>query len=230
MRLAGVLFGIYLAVVSAPAMAETIVDGNFADWSFSSYGAGTGSAAMTVESSGGHPGARLNVTTVTGAGDTFFGTGIKDDFSTTAPLSGEFTLSLDVLSGPGGFGQGQFVDLLVEQNGTIYATALGVTGWPFNTFTTLSFPGTFDASSFGRVIGAGPTQPVFDGSVSTKFGFAAGNTDSGDLTQYYDNFRLDVPSLSGASAAPTLTPMGLALLTVLLVAAGVRSARQRRTA
>lgn len=62
------------------------MDGDFFDWSFSA----TGTATASVEAAGGNPGARINVTTVSGA--TVFGTAIKNDFDTTVALEGtEFT-------------------------------------------------------------------------------------------------------------------------------------------
>jgi hypothetical protein len=164
-----------------------ITDGDFSAWTFGS----TGTATVTREAAGGNPGARLNVTTVSGL--VVFGTAIKSDFSTNAVLAGKaFTLSLQVLSGPGAFGQGQAIKLLVEQAGTIYGSPqLGVTGFPLN-WNTVTFTGALDAGSFTRLIGAGAVTPTFNGSVVTRFGFAAGNSESGTLTQYYDNFRLEL--------------------------------------
>jgi hypothetical protein len=189
-------------------------------WNFSSFGAGGGTASATVEASGGNPGARLNVTTVSPNPSTGVGTANYQIFSTTAPLEGlPFTLTLDVLSGAGSFGQGQAIDLLVEQNGSIYVLFVGVTGWPLNTFTTLNFPGTLTAASFTRVIGVGPATPIFNGTVSTTFGFAAGNSNSGTLTQYYDNFRLNIPTLNASIApVPTLSQWSLIALVLLLAA------------
>ena len=181
-----------LAWVSHPSHslhAGMILDGDFSSFSFDS----TGTATVTRELTGGNPGARLNVTTV--SGPTVYGTAIKTDFATTAALAGSsFSLSLDVLSGPGSFGQGQGISLLVEQNGSIYGRHLGITGFPLN-FDTVVFNETFDAVSFSRLIGAGPANPDFDGGVITRFGFAARNTNSGTLTQYYDNFRLESPAI-----------------------------------
>jgi hypothetical protein len=215
--------------LATTASAEVIVDGDFASWSFSSYNIGGGSATMTVEANGGNPGARLNVTTVTGVAQTAFGTGVKTDFSTGAPLSGDYTLSLDVLSGAGAFGQGQAIQLLVEQSGSVYAATVSppVTGFPLNPFTTLQFTGTFTPGLFTRVIGAGPAAPTFDGSVTTRFGFAAGNQNSATLTQYYDNFRLEIPSLQSLAAAPALNQTALLLLGFGLAAIGTLAIARR---
>jgi hypothetical protein len=61
------------------------------------------------------------------------------DFSTDAPLAAaSFSLSIDVLSGPGSSGQQQAIMFLVEQGGTVYGQDLGVTGYP-RKFDTLTF-------------------------------------------------------------------------------------------
>jgi hypothetical protein len=201
-----------------------------AGWTFSSVDFGSGTASATVEGTGGNPGARLNVTTVTpDLASTAFGTAILNTFTTSAVLAGaSFTLTLDVLSGAGGFGEGQAIQLLVEQNGTVYGMPLGITGFPLNTFTTLNFPGTFNAGSFTRLSGAGPSTPAFDGSVVTTFGFAAGNTNSATLTQYYDNFRLSIPSIGGpAAAVPTLSEWSMIGMAALLAGVGVWTLRRR---
>jgi len=228
-RIGAVLLGPCLIALATTAGAAVIVDGDFASWSFSSYNAGGGSATVTVEANGGNPGARLNVTTVTAPTETAFGTGVKTDFSTGAPLSGGYTLSLDVLSGPGDFGQGQAIQLLVEQGGSVYAATVSppITGFPFNAFTTLQVTGTFTPGLFTRVIGAGPAAPIFDGSVTTRFGFAAGNSGSATLTQYYDNFRLEFVSLASPSAAPALNQTALLLLGFALAAIGSLAAARR---
>jgi len=190
-----------LAVFQAPASlpnAQLVVDGDFSTWTFGA----TGTATVTREGAGGSSGARLNVTTVSGAA--VYGTAINSDFSSDVPLAGvPFALLLDVRSGPGAFGQGQGIELVVEQNGTIYGTSLGVTGFPHGSFDPITFSGTLNAESFTRLLGEGPSTPQFDGTVLTRFGFAAGNASSGTLTQYYDNVVLELmtPSQSGPVSA-----------------------------
>jgi exosortase sorting signal-containing protein len=224
-------------LLSSTALAVDITDccDWTSGWSFSSYAVNGGSATATVEGSGGNPGARLNITTVTPtAADTAFGTALLTTSTTPAPLSGAaFTLRIDALSGAGAFGQGQAIQLLVQQGGAVYAASLGITGFPLNSFTTLTFGGTFTPAAFTLVSGAGPATPTFDGSTPTLYGFAAGNNQSAVLTQYYDNFRLTIPSLGiggGASAAtpvPTLSEMSVVALAFLLAA--VVMLRRRRT-
>ena len=100
-----------------------------------------------------------------------------------------FTLSLDVLNGPGTFNQGQAISLLVEQGGILYSSSLGLTFATHVTFDTLQFPGSFVAIQFSRLDGMAGT-PNLDGTVATRFGFLAANSGSGDLTMYYDNYLL----------------------------------------
>lgn len=195
-----------VVLAAVPAAGQVVSDGDFSTWTFGSFGTG-GSASMTRELTGGNPGPRLNVSTST-ASSTAFATGLKTDFSTTAALEGlAFTLSLDVLSGKGAFGQGNAIHLLVEQGGTIYTMSLGVTNVQAS-FTTLQFPGVLNSASFARQSGAGPATPVFNGTVATRFGFAAGNSLSVPLTQYYDNFLLTI-----AGVTPTPSPTAIATAT-----------------
>jgi len=169
-------------------------------------------ATASVEASDGNPGARINVTTI--SGPVVYGTAIKNDFTTTAALEGtEFTLSLDVLSGTGAFAQGQLILLLVEQADSIYGRVLATTGFPLS-FDTRQFASTFDAAAFTRLLGAGASAPDFSGGTQTRFGFAAGNELSNTLTQYYDNFTLEIPE-----------PGGFAMQVVALAALGSMAGR-----
>ena len=205
MRLLFSLLAVCLAFSATPAFGSVIFDGDFTSFSFNS----TGTATVVREASGGNPGARLNITTI--SGDLVYGTALKTDVVSFSALEGtSFQLSLDVLSGPGGFGQGQGIHLLVEQGGAIYGKRLGITGWPFNTWDTISFNDTFEASTFELLIGSGPANPNLDGGVATRFGFAGRNSRSGTLTQYYDNFRLEGPSLLGSSVPepPSIAILG----------------------
>lgn len=189
------------SMISASALAGSISTGDFSAWEFNS----TGTATVTLESSGGSPAERLNITTVSGS--IVYGTAIKSDFSTTNLLSGEsYTLGLDVLSGPGAYGAGQAIQLLVEQNGAIYGTFLGTTG-VHSDWSPSTFSGTFSEGSFSRLLGTGSATPDFSGNTLTRFGFAGGNEGSGTLTQYYDNF-----SLTSAAIAPVPEPETYALM------------------
>lgn len=188
--------------------AGIISDGDFTDWSYGStvlqVTSFVPSASVTPEAVGGNPGARLNLTTQTGFNnvypyDTAFGLALKTDAYVATALEGlSFVLSLDVLRGPGSFGSGQAIRLLVEQDGVLYGGSyLGVSAVP-PIFFTRTFGGTFVASEFSRYLSTevdNTEHPVFDGSVATRFGFLAGNSISGNLTMFYDNFVLQIPDV-----------------------------------
>jgi len=192
-------------LVSAPLQVQAgivFTDGEFTSWTFGFHGNSTASAAR--EPSGGNPGARVAVSTNTNSGGaTAYGIGVKDDYSTTAALSGtDFTLTLDVLAGSGVAGDGQAIQLVVEQGGSLYVTNVGITGVRVS-FTTLAFNGTFNPASFALVQGPGPAQPNFAGGVATRFGFAAGNTLTPANVQYYDNVQLNLAAVAGPCAGFT---------------------------
>jgi hypothetical protein len=171
---------------------------------------------MATEAAGGNPGARLSVTT--NSGIRTWGTGFKNDFSTSAALAGlPFTLRLDALAGAGDFsgGQGQYVMLLIEQSGTLYGAYLGVTGYPGTSFSTVSFTGTLTPANFAKLSGPGAATPDLSGATPTRFGFGGGNQSSGTVTQYYDNFSLTIGSVA-ATSVPTLSELGLAFLALVL--------------
>jgi hypothetical protein len=214
------------AVGSFSARAASVVDGTFSGWSLGSVGFNGGTATVTVESSGGNPGANLSLQTVTNGGsETSYGTAIDSNYSTTAALSGSFSLNIDVLEGAGDDGEGQALVLLVSQGGSVYSDFLGDTFVPAG-WTTQTYSGTFNAADFSLLSGTGPASPVFTGGTQTYFGFAGGNSGSGSLTQYYDNFDLNSPALT----SPTSTPepsTGLAVLCAF-IGMGARFAYSRR--
>jgi LPXTG-motif cell wall-anchored protein len=221
------------AVWMGAANAITVSDPSdwSSGWAYSTIEtSGVGTAGFTVEPSGGNPGARLNSTTVTPSGaDTAFGAAVYLASSLPAPVSGTpFTMSVDVLSGPGGFGQGQGVQVLVSQGGSLYQTSVGITTWPINSFTTLTFSGAFTSGAFTKVSGGGPATPSFDGATPTSFGFAVGNNMSATLTQYYDNWAITFASAAIASTpVPTLSTQALLWLGLLMVGTALWSLRKR---
>ena len=236
MKLGSMLVGACLAALATAGHAQGIADGDFAAWNLGAYGVG-GSAKATVETAGGAPGARLQVSTITLPGDTAFATALKSDFASTDPLAGaRFSMSLDVASGEGAYGGGQAIALVLEQSGTLYALPVGETGVR-TAVATVPFSGSLDAGSFLRVAGSGPAQPVLDGSAATRFGFAAGNSGGLAQTQYYDNFRLEIAAAARAAKAvaidtvasiPTLSDLALVMLSAALGIAGIALARSRR--
>lgn len=214
----GVLASLFLA---RPSHATTITADGFATWLFGSYGVPgfpMGTVEVTAQGTLGNPDERLAITTHTGAinGVTVFGSALNPHFSTSAALSGGFTLSLDVLNGPGAFGDGQAIDFLVEQGGALYRTSLGVTGSTHSSWGTKTFlGGMFVPALFALAAGSGPSIPNFGGGVATRFGFAGGNSISNDLTMFYDNFKLEYVSATPVPEQPatlSLLALGLASL------------------
>ncbi len=204
---------------SSCALAGVISDGNFSTWNFGA----TGTAIVTREDNGGNPGGRLCITTISGY--TVYGIAIKTDLHTISPLTGvSFIFSIDVLSGPGSYGQGQGIMFLVEQEGTIYGQDLGVTGYPRN-FDKLSFKRELHSTAFERLLGSASATPDFSGGIKTRFGFAAGNSGSGQLTQYYDNFQLE-SSIFSSSIVPEPTSMAIFGLGGLFMAFRYRGRRK----
>jgi hypothetical protein len=176
-------------------------DGNFSAWNFTNSGSGGGSGTMSLEASGGNPGARLNVTTMTGTIHTgsgitasAWGIGVNPNWATSQPLDGtQYDLGFDVISGAGSFGQGQAVGLIVQQGTAWYLDIVSTPITGFQTsWTSQSFGGSFVAANFRLQAGAGPSHPDFSGTTATAFGFTAFNGDSGNLTQYYDNISLGI--------------------------------------
>jgi len=194
-----------LAIVlalTAPASAGFVLsDGDFSGWSYGTFG----TATPTVLETGGNPGARLQVTTVSGSGSGVLATYLG--FSTDAALEGtSFAWSLDVLRGPGSFGQGQGISLIIQQGDSIFADYLYITGVQ-STWTTQTFNGTLNAANFVRVAGTGTLD--LSGGVATQFGFSASNSNSGTLTQFYDNWSLTLNAVPAPGAMALLAAAGL---------------------
>lgn len=226
-RALAAVFAAALVSSAIPARAGLITDGDFAGWGFGQYGISpspVGTAVVAVEASAGNPAARLRITTSTGGTQTVFGSALKSNFSTNAALAGAFVLSLDVLQGPGAFGAGQAIDLLIEQGGALYRTSLGVTGFPHTTWDTVMFNGSFNAALFTLASGAGPAMPDFTGASTTRFGFAAGNSVSGNLTMFYDNFSLQYTDVT---AVPEPTSLLLLCTGAAALGARIRARRQQ---
>jgi hypothetical protein len=219
------LFGLCIAL---SARGQIVVsDGDFSTWTLGNVGTST----MVREAAGGNPGARLNVTTTSGVRT--WGTGFKSDFSTNTALAGlPVTLSIDVAAGAGDFGGGQYFTLLIEQGGTLYGEFLNNIGTglpPGASFSTVTFTGSMTAANFFKLSGAGAATPDLSGATATRFGFAAGNQNSGTLTQYYDNYNLMLGT-AAATAVPALSQWGVIALTLLLAFGAVAALRRRSSA
>jgi hypothetical protein len=194
-----------LAIVlalTAPASAGFVLsDGDFSGWTYGTFG----TATPTVLETGGNPGARLQVTTVSGSGSGVLATYLG--FSTDAALEGtSFAWSLDVIKGAGSFGQGQAIGLVIQQGSSIFLDHLYNTGVK-SSWTTQTFSGTINAANFVRVAGTGTLD--LSGGVATQFGFSASNSNSGTLTQFYDNWALELGSVPAPGAIALLAVAGL---------------------
>jgi hypothetical protein len=191
-------------LLASPATAQLVSEGDFSTWTpnFGSGGDGGGSSVVTRETTDGNPGPRLKVANSGGCCAFVFGSAYDPDQVSTFLEGLPFTLSLDVLDGPGAFGEGQGISLLVEQGGILYVRSLGITS-THATFETVSFPSTFAAASFSRLDGMAG-NPNFDGTVATRFGFTAANSGSGDLAMFYDNYLLGLDPVTPTST-PTVT-------------------------
>jgi hypothetical protein len=197
------------AVLAAgPAAAQLVSEGDFSTWTLISS-AGPPSVQTTRIATRGNPDAHLQVATDTSGGGTATGGGYDSDPLNPYIEGWTFVLSLDVKNGAGAVGDGQGIALLVEQAGILYVTGLtpSVTGSTHTDFDTLNFTGNFIATSFGR-LDLMPGSPIFNGSVPTRFGFTAANSNSSPLAMLYDNYLVTLgptPTLT-PSPTPTLTP------------------------
>ncbi|MBM4009699.1 MAG: hypothetical protein FJ285_08930 [Planctomycetes bacterium] len=190
-----------VASLTAPASAGLLLnDGDFANWTYGSFG----TATPTVLASGGNPGARLQSTTVSGSGS-----GVLAIYVPAVDVAVEgisFSWSLDVLRGPGSFGQGQAISMIIQQGDSIFLDFLYITGVQ-SVWTTQNFNGTLNAANFTRLTGTGSLN--LSGAVSSRFGFAASNSSSGTLTQYYDNWSLQFGVIPAPGAIALLSIVGL---------------------
>ncbi len=220
--LAVVVLGV--AGITAPARADITIptDGDFTNWSFGPFRTGGNATAMRL-TTGGNPGANIQITDDSTAG-LEGASAIKNDFSTSGVsfVGSGFKLSLDVSNGAGAFGNGQQIDLLVEQNGSIYADLLGPTRIGPNppAYYTVTFDGTYTPSAFTLLSGSGPATPDLSGATTTFFGFGAHNINAPSITQNYDNF-----SLSPAAVVPEPSSF---ILVALAVPLGVGYCLRRR--
>jgi len=106
--------------------------------------------------------------------------------TTRLPLEGHnFTLGIHFESGPGAFGEGQQVYLVLEQKGTVYAMGRGDT-YVSTVWKALKFNGSLLSSAFTRISGTGPANPDLASGVPTRFGLGGENNDANVLTNYYD--------------------------------------------
>jgi hypothetical protein len=207
-RVAVPICGVIAAMLAAgTARADILIsDGDFTNWSYNSFGTVGGSTAM-FEATGGDPGANIQITTLSPGGQGG-ATAIKDDYTTTGvDFEGSaFTFSFDVSNSANAFGNGQQIELLVQQGGNIYGDHVGKTGIGPTppTYYSVSFNGTIAASDFSLLNGSGSATPDFSGGTATQFGIGAYNISTPALTQNYDNYSLDIATTSVPEPTPVV--------------------------
>ena len=183
--------------------ADTVVDGDFANWTFSFLADQPGSATVSVVPAGGNPGAHLRIATDPNTSGSARGLAIKEDFSTIEPLAGaSWSLTFDVRKFATPVFPEQSAHLLLRQGDTIYEIILAVIDAPDNAWVSFGYSGIFDPALFTKLTGTGPLQPDFTSGVPTFFGFGGGNG-AHDRTYDYDNFNLQIgdvfPQVDGAT-------------------------------
>ena len=177
--------------ISPATSAMTYFDGDFANWS-STYtsDASGGNATVILEPSTGNPGAALKLTTYTSGGQTAYGIAINENIVWTGPIT-SISMTIDTQS-ISGWGDGQWVCMVVEQSGVFYWANVAYTG-PSTSWHTMG-PKEWTEETFYEVGDSTYTEhPDFSGAGGPiKFGFAAGNTSSGTYSQRYDNWSITV--------------------------------------
>lgn len=198
------------------AQTLTFLDGNFSGWTFGATGTATVVREPGFGISGGNMDPRLNITTT--SGPLVYGTAYNPLWVTSNALAGaSYDFSVNFLSGPGAFGQGQGIALVIQQGSGLYlGSFLGVTGTSFGSWSLFSASGTFNAANFNLVGGTG--NPSLGGGIPTVFGFAGANGNSATLTNYYDNAGLIVRNSTTTVPEPAsfaLVAAGLAVVTAV---------------
>jgi hypothetical protein len=178
---------------AAHAQVVNIQDGSFSNWIFGSWGSGGGTGSMAVTNTAGNPPPALINTTTTPGGAYGSGYGVDNAYVTSSPIEGlTYKLSLLFESGPGAFGLGQGLGLVVEQNGVYWLSRKTFGSGLSQTWKKLADHGLLSANSFTRLSASGPKKPDFTSGVPTQFGFGSFVGSSGTFSMYYDDFALTI--------------------------------------
>jgi hypothetical protein len=176
---------------------QTWSDGDFGGWSFSSI-ASSGSSASTTIAGECNPGSGLNCTTKTGETAWAICINPGTTWYPSQRLIESVSMSIDVKS-IAGWGQGQAIRLVVQQNGkTFFAPSFSetcVTG-PQTSWHRITVRSCLQ-NDFYLLLGPqnqySNTHPDFSQTGSpVQFGFMLGNRISGTYTQLYDNWSLQL--------------------------------------
>src|SRR5262245_46958368 len=166
--------------------AQTVADGDFVAWTFSSLVTlpPDETAVVTRVGVGGNPGAHLRVA-ISLIGGEGRGMAIYEGFSTTAPLDGlPYSFKFDAKFVSAQVFVDQAVFLLVRQGNTIYELHRDTIVAPFNAWAPFTYTGELDPNAFVRIVGSGPLHPIFAGGVPTYFGLGGGNGATGTTYDY----------------------------------------------
>jgi hypothetical protein len=195
-----VTFGLVFAALPA-AMAKTknivISDGTFSTWSFGSYIQGSGgSATMAVDSSAGNPAPGLQNIVVTGGTGSYaagYGADEGDPISQNLDKA-KYVMTVQFESGAGAPGVGQGIQLIVEQQGTVYQShGYRNSNTSKGKYKTITLKGKLVGTSFNNISGSGPAQPDFTSGIPTIFGFSGQDYQSNrSVTLYFDNYNLTI--------------------------------------
>ena len=220
--LATVFFILGLAATSE-AHSITLNDGDFTNWSFSQL-----SAAHPTQGSWGDMSASSGMitnTTYTPSGSTAGGVGVYNGFALDPSEYGgiiDVSMSIDWKSGPGAFGAGQAIAIVIFQDDYFYGFHTGTTGTSssWTSYSSAPMDLTDSAFSWNSATGVVAGSPDFseDGS-PIRFGFAGTNSNSGTLTNYYDNWSMTI----NTNSAPVPEPATMFLFgSTLIGLVGIR--------
>lgn len=178
----------------------TVSDGDFGNWSFTQHSIPVGGTGeISVLDMGGNPDRCLTITTNTPSSISACGRAVNDDFlwdpGTQGAIS-EVTMNIDTKS----TGSQQRVVIVAFQSGQYFKgpSPGAVTGFSQD-WHTLNLH-TFSEEDF--TVWGGTSHPDFsENGDPIKFGFAGGNTSSGVVVQYYDNWEITIQTVPTPSDA-----------------------------
>lgn len=205
------------------ALTMTVGDGDFSHWSFSQV-VGNGPdawnyATTTTIADPSDAGNTIldNTTRSYTGGKSAWGVALFNGFVFDPGVSGgldAISMQYDFLSGPGAFGNGQAIDIVLFQDNHFYGVYTGGTrlssSWTTRTtdqYGISDFDHSWAGDSFDAVLQL-PDWSANGGPI--QFGFAAGNHISRTLTNYYDNWSISI-DFTSIPEPSTILLLGLGL-------------------
>ena len=219
------------------AAAQSISDSTFADanWTLTQFPGGGGGSAVAGQASSGGNFYRTIADQVNTGGlilDTNIYTPFTYDPSVSGPIAA-ISYSEDVFCVAGCFGAGQSTGPALTQGGFTYVFNGSLITGPSGTSHPISANG-LTAANFAKVANVTATS-YFDNSqhpdfsaagAPIQFGFlranSAGPSSGYTLTAASDNFQLNItPGAAAVAAVPTLNPLAMGALVLMLGIAGL---------